>query len=102
MATSFDELLHFIPSPPSPGHSIYEWRNEIYKLAMSGKWTEVCDLFLYQKQVRTANITRDYNTVLHVAISSATENIGLKLLETIETSNSRGIYYIFFLAAKSL
>jgi hypothetical protein len=77
-------------------------RSKIYKLAMNRKWKEVCDLFLKNKSVHKENITRDNSTVLHVAISAATEDIILKLLETIENTNSEGIYYIFFLAAKSL
>jgi hypothetical protein len=105
MATSFDEPPHVIQNPPilepskDPNN---ELRNEIYELTMRGKWKEVGDLFLNNKSVHMEHITRDNGTVLHVAVSGATENIVLKLLQIIEDKNSEGIYYIFFLAAKSL
>jgi hypothetical protein len=96
MATPSVEPPHNIQqnrTTPQLDDSLYELRDDIFKTAMSCKWGKVCDLFLKNKQVHCQPITHNNDSVLHVAISGAPENIVLKLLKTIETNNSEGIYY---------
>ena len=70
----------------------------IFNAAMSLKWKEVVDLFKSNKPVRYEKITRNNDTVLHVAISGATQNIVSQLLEIVESTNTLGIYiYIYCL-----
>jgi hypothetical protein len=79
---------------PQPADDfLYNVRNTIFQAAMRRNWKVVCDLFIENKQVRYLKITRGCETVLHVAISCATEYIVSELLETMKSTNSTGIYY---------
>ncbi|XP_078179600.1 uncharacterized protein LOC144573722 [Carex rostrata] len=72
-----------IPDPSSDA-SLYNPRKDLFKAAMSREWKTVCDLYSKEQKVQGEHITRANDTLLHVAVSGATEKIILELLDIVK------------------
>ena len=82
------------PQPkPTDDTSMYDPRKQLFKEAMNHQWDMVLELY-NDKKVQDQHITRANDTLLHVAISSATEEIVLDLLDILQLNQGITTLYL--------